>query len=132
MNRRKKKKRSFWSSRIHCITWSAVNKFLFRLRTRQFKYDVRSSVNRYWGSPSPAVVTGIVLLSMNKKNNLQNNLSISYVVPWPSRSELSQVYWSKSVQSELTSLHECWLVLYVVSNKRIQKKENKFLLPLNW
>jgi hypothetical protein len=130
MNRRKKKKRSFWSSRIDCITWSAVNKFLFRLRTRQFKYDVRSSVNRYWGSCSAVSVTGIVLLSMNKKNNLQNNLSISYVVPWPSRSELSQVYWSKSAQSELTSLHECWLVLYVISNKRIQKKRKQIFITI--
>jgi hypothetical protein len=72
-----KKKTDFFLCKIYYfLTWLAVNKFLFRLRTRQFKYDLKLSVNRYWGSLDPASVTGIILLKINiKKNNRNINMT---------------------------------------------------------
>jgi len=131
MNRRKKK-RSFWSSRIDYITWSAVNKFLFRLLTRQFKCDVRSSVNRYWGSCSPAAVIGIVLLSMNKNKTCK----IIYQFPTLLPGHL-EVNYRKYIEVKVCNqnwhhyMNVDWsYMLFQIRGSR--KKENKFLLPLNW
>jgi len=112
----KKNKQILFLCKIYYfLTWLAVNKFLFRLRTRQFKYDLKLSVNRYWGSLDPASVTGIVLLKINiKKKTIEILIWHSYVVVCPSRSVSLHVYWSISAQSALTSLHECWFVLYEI------------------
>ena len=56
----------------------------------------------------------------------------SYVVPWPSRSESPQVYWSNRVQSELTSLHECWFVLDEILRIEIHWRRESCRLPLYW
>ena len=69
------------------LTCSAVNKFLFRLRTRQFRYEVKSSVKRYVAFVSPSVLIGIRLKirhscrrSVRSSSNVLRRLPVAKIV----------------------------------------------------
>lgn len=58
------------------FTIPAVNKFVLRLRTRQFKYDVSVSVRRNVSFDSPSALTGILL---NRNQNLFVWIGVTFI-----------------------------------------------------